>query len=69
MIEIHNEFDSLKIKSKMILQVHDELIFDVLPSEKDIVKMIVKTKMEKVYDTSIPLKVEFGFGENWLEAH
>ena len=69
MIEIHNEFYSLKIKSKMILQVHDELIFDVLPSEKDIVKMIVKTKMEKVYDTSIPLKVEFGFGENWLEAH
>ena len=69
MIEIHNEFDSLKIKSKMILQVHDELIFDVLPSEKDIVKMIVKTKMEKVYDTSIPLKVEFGFGKNWLEAH
>ncbi|MBH76495.1 MAG: DNA polymerase I [Flavobacteriales bacterium] len=69
MIEIHNEFDSLKIKSKMILQVHDELIFDVLPSEKDIVKMIVKTKMEGVYDTSIPLRVEFGFGKNWLEAH
>jgi len=53
----------------MILQVHDELIFDVLPSEKDIVKMVVKTRMEKVYETSIPLKVEFGFGKNWLEAH
>ena len=69
MIDIFTEFDALKIKSKMILQVHDELIFDVHSSEKEIVSKIVKTKMENAHETSIPLKVESGFGENWLEAH
>ena len=58
-----------KIQSKMILQVHDELIFDVHISEKEIVKKIVKTKMENSHKTNIPLKVELGFGENWLQAH
>ena len=69
MINIYREFESLKLKSRMILQVHDELIFDVHKSEKEIVEKIVKTKMETAYETSVPLKVDAGFGENWLEAH
>jgi len=69
MINIFKEFDSLKIQSKMILQVHDELIFDVHKSEKAIVEKIVKTKMENAYKMNIPLKVESDFGENWLQAH
>jgi len=69
MINIFREFESLKLKSKMILQVHDELIFDVHKSEKEIVEKIVKTKMETAYETSVPLKVDSGFGEDWLEAH
>ena len=69
MISIYNDFISLKLKSKMILQVHDELIFDVDIREKEIVAKIVKTKMESAYETKIPLKVEAGFGENWLQAH
>ena len=68
MISIYNDFTSLKLKSKMILQVHDELIFDVNISE-EIVEKIVKTKMESAYETKIPLKVEAGFGKNWLQAH
>ena len=69
MISIYNDFISLKLKSKMILQVHDELIFDVDISEKEIVAKIVKTRMESAYETKIPLKVEAGFGKNWLQAH
>ena len=69
MISIYNDFISLNLKSKMILQVHDELIFDVDVSEKEIVEKIVKTKMETAYETKIPLKVDAGFGENWLQAH
>ena len=69
MIDIFKDFDSLRIKSKMILQVHDELIFDVNKEEKEIVEKIVKTKMENAYKTNIPLKVESGFGDNWLQAH
>ncbi len=69
MIDIYKEFDALKLQSKMILQVHDELIFDVHRSEKEIVKKIVKIKMENSHKTNIPLKVELGFGENWLQAH
>ena len=69
MINIFREFDALKVKSKMILQVHDELIFDVHKSEKEMVAKIVKTKMENAYKMNIPLKVESGFGEDWLQAH
>ena len=69
MINIFREFDALKVKSKMILQVHDELIFDVHKSEKEMVAKIVKTKMENAYQMNIPLKVESGFGEDWLQAH
>tara|TARA_Y100000994_G_scaffold246826_1_gene250874 strand:+ start:9633 stop:12347 length:2715 start_codon:yes stop_codon:yes gene_type:complete len=69
MINIDREFDKLKLKSKMVLQVHDELVFDVPLEEKDIVKKLVKKNMESVYNTTVPLKVEIGFGTNWLDAH
>ena len=69
MINIDREFQAKSIKSKMILQVHDELVFDVLNSERKIVEQIVRDKMENVYYTRVPLKVDIGFGEDWLEAH
>ena len=69
MVGIHKEFKLKGLKSKMILQVHDELVFDVLKIEKDVVFEVVKTTMENCYSTTVPLKVEIGFGENWLEAH
>ena len=53
----------------MLLQVHDELVFDVYLPEKEIIRKIVKQNMENVYSTRVPLKVEIGFGNNWLEAH
>lgn len=69
MIEIHNELEKQKLKSKMILQVHDELNFDVLKEELDIVKEIVVAKMESVINLKVPLIVECSSADNWLEAH
>ena len=68
MIDIYNEFNNRNIKSKMILQVHDELIFNVLKEEEQIVRKIVKDFMENVYKLDVPLKVEISVGENWYEA-
>ena len=53
----------------MLLQVHDELVFDVHKSEVDIIKSLIKDKMEKAVSLSVPLDVEIGQGLNWLEAH
>ena len=69
MIRIHDEFKSGKLKSKMIIQVHDELVFDVYRPELDEVKAIVKKCMEGAAALSVPLEVEIGTGSNWLEAH
>lgn len=69
MVEIFKEFEKRNLKSKMIMQVHDELNFEVETSEIDEVKNIVKTKMESAYKLSIPLSVDIGVGKNWLEAH
>ncbi len=69
MINIQKELETLELKSKMILQVHDELVFDVLKSEKERVKKIIKSKMEKAVPLSIPLIVDIGEGGNWLDAH
>lgn len=68
MIEIYNEFDRLGLKSKMLIQVHDELVFNVLNSEKETVKEIVTNIMENTYKLSVPLKVEINEGNNWYEA-
>ena len=69
MVNIFREFKRLGLKSKMILQVHDELNFDVVPDELDTVRNIVKTKMMGAYSGRIPLEVSSGVGANWLEAH
>ncbi len=68
MVEIYNEFKKRKLKSKMLLQVHDELIFNVLNDELDEVKTIVKDIMENTYQLSVPLKVDIETGSNWYEA-
>ena len=65
MIDIYNEFKKKNLKSKMILQIHDELIFNVLKDEEEIVKEIVKDKMENVYKLNVPLVVDIEEGTNW----
>ena len=69
MIDIQQEMISLNLESKMLLQVHDELIFDMKKSEKEILVKIVKEKMEQTITLDVPLVVDIGVGENWLEAH
>lgn len=69
MIRIQDQMLKEKMKSRMILQVHDELVFDVHKSEIDQVKELVKTQMMGAAELSVPLEVEMGIGQNWLEAH
>jgi len=69
MINVHEKFKEESLKSKMLLQVHDELVFDVHKSEKDIVKNIVRDTMESAVKLDVPLKIDLEFGKNWLEAH
>ena len=69
MIQIHQKIKTENWQSKMLLQVHDELVFDVLKSEKEDFEKMVKTEMENAFDMGLPLLVDVGFGENWLEAH
>lgn len=69
MIRIHRRFKELGLKSKMILQVHDELNFSVFPEEKDTVEKIVIGEMQNAYQLSVPLIADCGWGANWLEAH
>ncbi|MCK5170831.1 MAG: DNA polymerase I, partial [Bacteroidales bacterium] len=69
MIDIFNELQKKKLRSKMILQVHDELVFDVYKPELEEIKELVKIKMENAVKLCIPLTVDIGIGENWLEAH
>ena len=69
MIRIDNEFEKRSLKSKLLLQVHDELVFDVDLTEIDIVKEIVTNNMENTIKIDVPLKVDIGNGDNWLVAH
>jgi DNA polymerase-1 len=69
MINIHNRFEKEKFKSKMLLQVHDELVFDAHKDELEIIRPIIKYEMENAFKMSVPLDVEVGIGENWLQAH
>ena len=69
MIHIFNRFKAEGIKSKMILQVHDELNFSVYPEEKEQVERIVLEEMQHAFEMSVPLIADSGFGKNWLEAH
>ncbi|KAA6332109.1 DNA polymerase I, partial [termite gut metagenome] len=69
MIRIYERFRVENIRAKMILQVHDELNFSVPVAEKEIVEKIVIEEMERAYEMKVPLKVDCGWGNNWLEAH
>jgi DNA polymerase-1 len=69
MINIHNWLKDNNKKSRMLLQVHDELIFEIHESELDEVPKKIEELMESAFEMDVPLKVEAGIGENWLEAH
>ncbi len=68
MVKVYQAFKEKGLKSKMIIQVHDELIFDTLAEELEIVKKIVTEIMEQVYTLKVPLKVDLNYGKNWFEA-
>ncbi|MEC7863797.1 MAG: DNA polymerase I, partial [Bacteroidota bacterium] len=69
MIEIDKEIEKRKMQSKMLLQVHDELVFDMHQSEAKVLKSLVKKKMEQAVSLQVPLTVDIGEGDNWLKAH
>lgn len=69
MINIHNEFSKMDIKSRMVLQVHDELVFDVYKPELDLIKPIIEKHMQNALPLKVPVEVGMGTGINWLEAH
>ncbi|MDG1040740.1 MAG: DNA polymerase I [Polaribacter sp.] len=69
MITIYKRFEQENFKSKMLLQVHDELVFDVHKDELEVVKPIIKQEMENAFKMKVPLDVEIDLGLNWLEAH
>ena len=69
MINIFNKFIEGKLKSKMLLQVHDELVFDVYNNEMELVKSIIKQEMENAFSLKVPLIIDMDQGNNWLEAH
>ena len=69
MINIHRRLSTIDTKAKMILQVHDELLFDVPKEELDKIRSIIKHEMEVAMPLGVPVIAEAGNGENWLEAH
>lgn len=69
MINIHRKLKEGKFKTKMLLQVHDELVFDAYKEELDAVEKLIKSEMEQAFVLSVPLVVDMGKGRNWLEAH
>ncbi len=68
MVKVYEVFKAKNLQSKMIIQVHDELIFDVLESELEEVKKLVKEIMENVYKLEVPLKVDVNYGKNWFDT-
>ena len=69
MIDVHNAFQQEKLQSKMLLQVHDELVFDAHKDELEFIQSIIQQKMENAVQLSVPLEVDMGTGVSWLEAH
>ena len=69
MINVHNVFQQEDLQSKLLLQVHDELVFDVHKKELGSIQSIIKQKMESAVQISVPLEVDIGTGISWLEAH
>ena len=69
MINIWRKLNEEGLRAKMIMQVHDELVFEVPKSELDQVKELVKGEMEQAIDLNVPIHVDMGVGGNWFEAH
>ncbi|HET8885966.1 MAG TPA: DNA polymerase I, partial [Salinimicrobium sp.] len=69
MINIYEKLEAGNYKTKMLLQVHDELVFDVYKPELEEIKTLIKAEMENAFKLEVPLDVDLGVGENWLEAH
>lgn len=69
MIEVDKSMTEAGMKSRMVLQIHDELVFDAVPEEIGELRRIVIDRMENVVKLSVPLTVECNYGKNWLEAH
>lgn len=69
MINIHKDMQDQKLQSKMTMQVHDELVFDVLKTEVEAMKAIISHRMKTAIKTTVPIEIEIGQGENWLAAH
>ncbi|HQK37039.1 MAG TPA: DNA polymerase, partial [Bacteroidales bacterium] len=69
MIRISNRIHQQKLRSRMVMQVHDELVFDVAPGEVEVVKEIAVHEMQNACTLKVPLVVDVGTGANWLEAH
>ena len=69
MINILHKMESNNLKSKLILQVHDELVFDLHNKEKDVMEKLVNNEMSNAIQLSVPLEVEIGIADNWLDAH
>src|SRR5690606_27030789 len=67
MIEINNEFTERNLRSKMIMQIHDELVFEVFKSELNLVTDLVKSRMENCIKLPVPIEINAGLGKNWLE--
>src|SRR5690606_10078531 len=69
MIHIQSDIDQLGLQGKMIMQVHDELVFDVPETEKEQFKTLIEHRMKTAMDLQVPIEVEIGEGNDWLEAH
>ena len=69
MINIHNDISKSSLRSRMLLQVHDELVFDVHKNEIDVLKEIVSQRMKTAMSLKVPVEIGIGVGKNWLEAH
>ena len=69
MVRIHDRIKKDRLKSRLLLQVHDELVFDAFTDELDRLLPLVKHAMENAFTLAVPLEVEVGTGPNWLEAH
>ena len=69
MINLDREIAQKKLNSRMILQVHDELVFECPPEEEEVMRALVKKEMEEVMPLKVPLVVDIGWGDNWNDAH
>lgn len=69
MVKVQTALTEQQLNTRMLLQVHDELIFDLDPSEETIVRELVTESMQQALQLDCPIEVDIGFGDNWLEAH